>query len=349
MRKIIAKIHLKNICRNAERFRSLYGNGNRLCAVVKANAYGHGAEEVAFALSSIADCFAVALLDEAIALRVAACGRDILILTPPLTEWDVLCAAQNGFLLSVCDFLTARLVLAVCEKYRIPVRVHLKTNTGMNRYGMDLPTLKMVCKLFYGNKNVHVEGVYSHLYTTDRAISKRQRELFLAHVGEVKGYFPNALCHLSATYGATLGNEFLFDMQRVGLGLYGYFPDGIKPPFPLEKGMEIFAQTIQTRKYTFGGAGYGQAQKIDGGEELSVVRYGYADGFLRQRENGLNGDKLHINRLCMDACIRKERLEKGTWIPVMTDAAYTAARTGTIAYEVLCAATRRAEFVYDYE
>ena len=70
---------------------------------------------------------------------------------------------------------------------------------------------------------------------------------------------------------------------------------------------------------------------------------------MRKRENGLNGDKLHINRLCMDACIRKESLEKGKWIPVMTDAAYTAARTGTIAYEVLCAATRRAEFVYDYE
>ena len=75
---------MDSIRRNAETFRSL--TGKPLCAVVKANAYGHGAEEVVNALSGVADCFAVALIEEGKAIQTAACGKDILVLTPPTDE-----------------------------------------------------------------------------------------------------------------------------------------------------------------------------------------------------------------------------------------------------------------------
>lgn len=345
---MIAKIYLKEIRENAKRFRAL--GGGKLCAVVKANAYGHGAEEVAFALSGVADFFAVALLEEALSLRVAACGTDILILTPPQTQADVLCAAQNGFVLTVPDYRTASLIAIVGRKYQIPVRVHLKTNTGMNRYGMNASLLGKVCTLLVRENYVRVEGVFSHLYSGEHRICERQRNLFLSHIAVCKRYFPDVLCHLSATHGATLGKDFAFDMLRVGLGLYGYLPNGAGAiPFSLGKGMEVFAETVMNRKYSFGGAGYGESERIEKGETLSVLRYGYADGFLRTKRNGLCGSETHANNLCMDACVRKGKTPVGKLVPVMINAEETARETGTIAYEVLCAATRRAECLYVYE
>ena len=88
-------------------------------------------------------------------------------------------------------------------------------------------------------------------------------------------------------------------------------------------------------------------QNLVKGAPLTVLRYGYADGFLRKKNNGVCGYENNANNLCMDACVRVGEGEKGTWLPVLTDAAETARITGTISYEVLCAATRRAEMVYD--
>ena len=308
MRKTIAKIYLNNIRENARAFKTV--TGKPLCAVVKANAYGHGAEEVVFALGGIADCFAVALLEEALEIRVAACGKDILILTPPVDEEGILLAAKNGFILTLPDLLTAKLAVRVCEKYAVRVRVHLKTNMGMNRYGMSVQTLGKVCKCLSCVRWICVEGVYSHLYGDTRESAEVQRRLFIRMQKICLRYFPKAVFHLSATYGALLGKEFLFDMTRIGIGLYGYLPNSAKPfarakKLRLKKGMEIFAVRTAQRRYSFGGAGYGEERLlIKKGTKLSVVRYGYADGFLRKRENGVCGQEKQANQLGMDACIR---------------------------------------------
>ena len=115
MQKIIAEIHLGNVRRNAEYFKRV--TGAKLCAVVKANAYGHGAEEITLALSSVADCFAVALVDEGVAIRTAACGKDVLVFSPPLTEEEGYQILANGFIATVPDLWTAKLICRVCEKY----------------------------------------------------------------------------------------------------------------------------------------------------------------------------------------------------------------------------------------
>jgi alanine racemase len=165
-----------------------------------------------------------------------------------------------------------------------------------------------------------------------------------------KNYFPNLLCHLSATYGALLGKDYVFDMTRIGIGLYGYTPVGITAPFPLQKGMEVYAPVTATRKYLGGGAGYGNdLTDTFQGNSLSVLRVGYADGFLRTQQNGIDGYEQNANNLCMDACVRVGKYKKGTLLPILTNADETARLTNTISYEVLCAATRRAEFVFDYD
>ncbi len=342
VQKVIAKINLKHLQSNARLFKEK--SKTKLCAVVKANAYGHGAEEVACALSGIADCFAVALIEEGISLRAGTCEKDILVLTPPVDFAEGYALAVGGFLTTVPDLTTAKLLLAVCERYRLVGRVHLKVNTGMNRYGMDGQTLGKVCKLFQDSPYIRVEGLYSHLYTCNASLANTQRECFLRLRRVARGYFPWITCHLSATYGCLLGEEFAFDMVRVGLGLYGYAP--LPTALPLQRAMSVWARVTATRNYAFGGAGYGELE-LKKGTPLTLLRAGYADGFLRKRENGVEGYEKNINNLCMDGCIRLDKGKKGAWAPILLDAERTAEQTGTIAYEVLCAATRRAEFIYE--
>ena len=145
MQKTIAEINLKAVEENAKAFKRL--TGKKLFAVVKANAYGHGATEVVGALNGVADGFAVAIVEEGEEIKIAACGKDILVFTPPTDEEDCCRILQNGFLACVSDLRSARLVSKVAMEKNVVARVHLKVNTGMNRYGLDGRTLGKVCKL----------------------------------------------------------------------------------------------------------------------------------------------------------------------------------------------------------
>ena len=329
-------------------------SGVRLCSVVKADAYGHGAEAVAFALSEEADMFAVALAEEAKAIRLAACGKPILVLTPPTEEKQAEELIKNGFMISVSGLRTARLVVSCVEKTGLTVSVHLQVNTGMNRYGMNLSDLGKVCRLLKAYPSVNVQGVYSHLYTHSLTESEKQRLLFLRAEKICRRYYPSVIAHLGATYGALLGKEFAFDMVRVGIGLYGYLPEGkdelVRKRLRLKKAMRVYAQVVQSRKYSSGGAGYGfldeETKKTL--SSVSAVRVGYADGFFRKRDNGMADAEKNLSPLCMDVCMQTGKIEAGRYVTIMKDADETAEKAGTISYEILCSVTRRAEFVYEY-
>ena len=351
MQKIRAEIHLGNIRRNVEYFSAL--TKTPLCAVVKANAYGHGAEEVAAAISDLVDFFAVALVEEGLAIRTAACGKPILVFTPPTDAEEAYLLAVNGFTASIPDLYTARLLVDCCQKHRLSINAHLKVNTGMNRYGMNPSALGKVCKLLQNNPYVKVTGLYTHLceYTLERA--KEQRERFLAAQRVCKRYFPSFISHLGGTYAAMLGEEFVFDMTRIGIGLYGYLPTG-EPCSALKKGMTVKGKRICNRSISYGSLGYGTALSSS---ELEMVksrgvtlyRVGYGDGFLRNRHNGLKECERFPNELAMDTCFKIGKKRRGQLEEIITDAEQTAKTAGTISYEVLCAATRRAECVYDTE
>ena len=351
MQKVLAKIYLENIKHNARAFRSL--TKKPICAVVKANGYGHGAEAVACALENDVSCFAVALVSEATSIFVSACGKDILVLTPPLNEEETLLCARMGFIVSVGDLATAHAVVRTAETFKMPVRVHIKANTGMNRYGANLQTIGRICSCFKKCALVHVEGIYSHLYGNKKTQAIAQRARFCKAVAVCKKYYPQSIVHLSATYGALLGDEFVFDMTRIGIGLYGYLPDGAcdldkerVQALKLKKGMEIYATVSASRKFVGGGAGYGD-DLATLPNRVYTCRVGYADGFLRKKENGVFGVEENANNFCMDACVRVGEKKKGARVLIMSDASRTAKETGTISYEVLCAATRRAEMKYE--
>lgn len=313
-------------------------------AVVKADAYGHGAVRCVDALRGIADGFAVALIDEALTVKDAAAGKEILVFTPPLSADDVVVAAQNGFTLTVADLRSAKLVAETVKKYALTIDVQLKVNTGMNRYGCYGSAFGKVCCLLKGCGQVRVVGVYSHLYSHEKSLCEQQKLRFYKGVLICRKYFPLARAHLASTFGVCLGEEYLFDAVRIGLGVYGYFPEG-NSPFALQPVMKAYAPCVATRVFRFGGAGYGTEREDLFGQRLSVLRCGYADGFgVRSEACGLLPPL--VGSLCMDACLAEQVAKIGEKILLFDDANAVAKARGTSVYEVLCRAALRAKREY---
>ena len=356
MQKVKVNIYLERIRRNAEAFKRL--TKRSLYAVVKADAYGHGAEEVVNALEGVADGFAVALIEEGLAVRHAACGKEILVFTPPTEEEEIFVLAKNGFSVTVDGLETAMLVVKAVNRFKLSISVHLKINTGMNRYGIEADETEEICRFLKKYPRVSLKGVYTHLAESSIVRARKQLALFASAVSVCKRHYPLVVAHTGGSYAALLGEDFLFDAVRVGIGLYGYFPcspsektgvsQAVADGLSLQKGMAVYAKTVARRTFEKGSVGYGE-ECFDGKGLLSVCRFGYADGFLRQRQNGLDGSEDFANELCMDACIRWGDFAKGCYTEIMSDAEKTALSVGTIPYEVLCAATRRAERIYDGE
>jgi alanine racemase len=342
MQETTVEIHLGNLRANALAFKK--ATDRFMYAVVKADAYGHGAVQSVAALYTVADGFAVALIDEAIAIKQAAGGKEILVFTPPFDEGDVVVAARNGFSLSVTDLRSARLIVQTAEKYGLRVRAHVKVNTGMNRYGVCGDAVGKICALLKRSGQVCVEGVYSHLYSHDKTLCEAQRLRFWRSVKICRRYFPLARAHLSSTFGACLGKDYLFDGIRIGLGLYGYFPEG-EPPFSLLPVMRAYAPCVGVRKLCFGGAGYGGERQDLFGKKVSILRSGYADGL------GVSGEQSGllppiVGQICMDVCLAKQEYKKSERALLFDDAQTVASIRGTSVYEVLCRMGLRAKKMY---
>lgn len=321
MQKTVSIVSLENIRRNAKIIRERLG-GRKFFAVVKADAYGHGAERVSLAVQDIVDGYCVAIFEEGISLRTAGIIKPVLVLTPPLDGYDVLRAEHYDLLCTVNSAETARSI------HGLPC--HIKVNTGMNRYGCEERETDDILSCL---KREQVQGVYSHLYEpSDGSASAAQLEIFDRAEKKVKAFNPDACAHIAASGGIMLGGKYLKDGARCGLLLYGYSPTGFDRI--TEPALKVYARLAQSTRFIGGGAGYGRAQREYG--RLFTYRAGYADGFRR-------GVPLGENKLCMDAFIRDGG---GETVCVMDDADEYAKRAGTISYEVLTSVTRRTEFVY---
>lgn len=319
--KNIAVIDLCAIEKNARFIRGKLKN-KKFFAVVKADGYGHGAEQVAHRIEDIADGFCVAIAEEGVALRLAGISKPILVFTPPMDKSDIERMAFYNLTATVNSESTALLVRGL--------PCHIKVNTGMNRYGCNLSELPKLLSVLQCEQ---IQGVYSHLYAAeDGEASLAQLELFNRAEKLVKSVNPDICAHLSASGGLLRGGDFLKDGVRCGILLYGYAPSGFKAD--VKPALKVFAKRIQQTEFIGGGAGYGRAEKNY--KTLSTYRLGYADGFLR-------GVPLGENKLCMDAFISEQNSE---YTCVLNNADDYARKCGTISYEVLTSVTRRSERIY---
>lgn len=323
MQKTISIISLDAIENNARIIRKVVGE-RKFFAVVKADAYGHGAERVSQEIERIVDGFCVAIVDEGVCLRLSGITKPVLVFCPPLDQGDVERCAFYNLTPTVNSVNTAKLIK------KLPC--HLKINSGMNRYGIDPKDLPSVLKTLSAEQ---IEGVYSHLYAPqDKKICAEQLKIFEDAESFVKVKNKNAVAHLSASAGIFLGENYLKDGVRCGILLYGYPPQnctvqGVKPA------LKVLARKVQSSRCVGRGAGY---FVTDGQyKTLSAYRLGYADGFLRN--SGLG-----VGNLCMDAFL-SERTDD--LITVFDDAEKTANHNKTITYETLCQVTARSEKIYE--
>ena len=327
-------------CRAVIRLDAIRGNaallrakaaGAKLCAVVKADAYGHGGAMVCQALAGVADCFAVALVEEGVRLRLAGISADILVLVPPLSIEEAVRAALYGLTVSVGDGQDIALVSRALAGRGLTVRVHLQVNTGMNRFGFEEAPFAALCGEGLP-PCMRAEGVYSHFYAPhDAAVTREQFSRFCAFRARAEQAFGRLTAHIAATGGVLAAEGYCLDLVRPGIGLYGYAPQGFARG-GLRPAMRVYAQVAANRIYRGGGMGYRSLRPR--GDVLAVVRCGYADGFFRR------------GRLCMDAAVEESPRKKYERVCVLSDADECARECGTISYEVLVRAAARAERVY---
>lgn len=327
-------------CRAVIRLDAIRGNaallrakaaGAKLCAVVKADAYGHGGAMVCQALTGVADCFAVALVEEGVRLRLAGISTDILVLVPPLSIEEAVRAALYGLTVSVGDGQDIALVSRALAGRGLTVRVHLQVNTGMNRFGFEEAPFAALCGEGLP-PCMRAEGVYSHFYAPhDAAVTREQFSRFCAFRARAEQAFGRLTAHIAATGGVLAAEGYCLDLVRPGIGLYGYAPQGFARG-GLCPAMRVYAQVAANRIYRGGGMGYRSLRPR--GDALAVVRCGYADGFFRR------------GRLCMDAAVEESPRKKYERVCVLSDADECARACGTISYEVLVRAAARAERVY---
>lgn len=252
-------IDLGAVRRNVRRVRGALGR-SELWAVVKANGYGHGAVDVAgAALGEGALALCVATVGEALPLRREFPGTRILVMGPSSGR-EIAQARDADLDLTVAD-----------EAVPEGVRVHLKLDTGMGRWGLsELPP-----------PPVEVVGLMSHLATGDSDSEFARGQI--ARFEEATSQFPQFIRHVANSAAALRIPESHFDAARCGIALYGLSPFGEAPAVDgLEPALRWDSHLAQVRQLAAGqSTGYGRAFVAQKPSWIGIVPVGYADGFRR--------------------------------------------------------------------
>ena len=267
----------------------------RLCAVVKANGYGHGAPLAArAALEGGAHALAVAIVDEGIELRASSVSAPILLLAeiPAETIPDAL---SHSLSLTVGSLGGARHAVAAAERLGGLHRVHVKVDTGMHRMGVAPELVDEVVDVLLASPAIDLEGVYTHFSVADgagdeeRLFTTAQLAAFDDVVARLaaRGVRPRVV-HAANSAGALGYPASRHAMARVGLALYGYLPDpwlagALDGVGPLEPALTLRAQVVATRRLAAGERpSYGRRRALAVPSTVVTVPFGYADGYPRR-------------------------------------------------------------------
>lgn len=251
----------------------------RLLAVVKADAYGFGAEEAArVAVESGAAMLGVTVVEEGLELRRAGVSAPILVFSPPLAEEAPSLVAAE-LTATVTDLNTARCLAQAARTVGRRVKVHVKIDTGLGRLGVSPEEALSLLRELETLPELEVEGVYSHLATTGR-FAEEQAQAFAAvcrRLDEEGHHLP--LRHLCNSAAALSYPQFHWDMVRIGTLLYGQRPPGVPPVFEPKDPWLVKARLIQVRELPPGSrVGYGRGFRLRRGRTLGVIALGYSDG-----------------------------------------------------------------------
>ncbi|GAA1810704.1 alanine racemase [Agromyces neolithicus] len=290
-----AVVDLDAIARNARTIAERVAPAE-VMAVVKANAYGHGAAEAArAALAGGATRLGVADLGEAFELRAAGIDAPILAwLHDPDADFTTAVGAGVEIGVSSLDQLERAAAAAGLAASGGPAAVHLKIDTGLSRNGVpeaDWPAVVARAVELEHAGRVAVAGIFSHFANTSRDVDAAQREAFeraLEHA-TTAGLKPTVR-HLASSEQAIRDPGARYDVVRIGIGLYGLTPfgDGTTcTDLGLTPAMTLRARVAAVRRVEAGaGASYGHLWHADSATTLALVPLGYADGIPRHATGG---------------------------------------------------------------
>lgn len=357
-----ATVNLTHIQYNLKQVKSHLPDETKVFAVVKANAYGHGAVAVATAIAQGVAGFCVSNLDEGLELRQAGLVKPILVLgvVPPEA---VELAVANQLTLTVTSLDWLQLVLARSHDLS-GLTVHVKLDTGMSRLGLREPEETRAVMAGLVSAGAVIEGIFTHFATADEADEtyfQAQLVAFKAHLAELD-WVPE-LVHASNSATAIWQADKTFTAVRLGLALYGLNPSGtaLPLPYPLKPALSLHSRLAQVKAVAGDQAvGYGTSYRTSGDEVIGTVPIGYADGYIRDFQDFrvlVDGQVCPIvGRVSMDQLtIRLPRLYPlGTMVTLIGDnggASITvtelAQHAQTINYEVVCLISDRVPRYYD--
>ncbi|GAB5046930.1 alanine racemase [Thermodesulfovibrio sp. TK110] len=301
MRLLEAEIDLKALIHNFYIVKTVLKPINPSCrtiAIIKADAYGHGAREVALALEKRCFAFGVAFFEEAVALREAGIKSKIIV----LFDREVEGLFKYNLTPVVFDLKHAQALSKHAQKKGVNLSIHVKVETGMGRLGIynaPCETIKKIAQL----PNIKIEGIMSHLseaenkeWTTEQIRRFKEIQRCVINLGI------NPAFHISNSQGI-IYPEALFDAVRPGLILYGYTQNFEKELKPC---MKVKTKIIDIRKLPKGSPiSYGRTFITKRDSLIGVIPVGYADGYFRKLTNRakviVRGKKVPVvGTVCMD-------------------------------------------------
>ena len=363
------EINLDALESNYNAVREALPENTKILAVVKANAYGHGAIGVAKFLENKVDYLAVAATDEALEIRKNGVNCPILILGHiPYGDYDNI--VKYNITPTISDFYEAELLSKAAVKAGVTSPLHIAVDTGMNRIGFrcDKASVEEIIKI-RNLPNVKIEGVFSHLAAADmldKAYTKMQAEKFDDFVSKLENAEINAPIKHLYNSAAIADLEKKYDMVRQGIILYGLRPsdevefNNIVVPQPV---MSMKTRVVQVKTLPAGESiSYGCTYTTEKETRVATLCAGYADGVTRVLSN--NGEVLIrgkrakiIGRVCMDQFMVDVTaipdVEEGDTATIFgTDGDETisvdeiAKKANTINYEIICNINSRVTRVY---
>lgn len=306
-----AKIDLDAIEYNIDSVRKKLAGRAKLLAVVKADAYGHGAVEVGRLLEDKCDFFGVACVEEAMELKNAGIRKPILILgyVSP-SQFDI--TVRNDIRVPIFSYETAKALSDVAVKQNKNAPFHFCVDTGMSRIGFQISEKSAdICKQITQLPNVFAEGLFSHFATADESDltkAEKQRELFKNFITMLSDRGVEIpVKHLNNSAGIMVFDE-TFDMVRSGIVNYGLYPSDqvdrslldIKPAMEWKACISHIKTLDAGREISYGGTYITEKETV-----VATIPVGYADGYPRCLSNMgrviVNGQYAPIlGRVCMD-------------------------------------------------
>ncbi len=352
MRPTIMEVNIKNFNENINYIQEYVGH-KKLIPVIKANGYGTYINKNLELINKF-DIVSVAIVQEAVELRKLGFKKEILVLNQPYVD-DIEEIEEYNITVGISDIS----FLEELIKRKSNVNVHLEIETGMNRTGININHLEEFIDKTKENKNIVVEGVYTHLSSADfdEEYTNMQLDKFKQAVEIVKKYFENIkYIHSSASNGLLKFDDGVSNYVRPGIIMYGYESyDGIKEIINIKPIATLKTKITFIKEINKGEAiSYSQKFIFKDKMKIATIPIGYADGFRRELfEKGevvINNQKAKIvGTICMDSCMvdvtNIENVTVGTDVYIWDNKIITleeiAKKCNTINYEILCTISNR--------